>query len=108
MVTQARSVFAAIADPTRREILDLLIGGEHSAGEIAARFPISRPAVSRHLRILLESGLVREERRAQSRVYDLAPLPLSEVDAWLASYRLFWASRLQRLKHHVEHKAGSR
>ena len=108
MVTQTRSVYGAIADPTRREILDLLRGGARSAGEIAACFPISRPAVSRHLRILRESGLVHERREAQSRIYDLAPLPLGEVDAWLASYRLSWAGRLQRLREHVERDERNR
>ena len=109
MVTQvgARSgnVFGAIADPTRRDILDLLKRRELSAGELAGRFPISRPAISRHLRILRQAGLVRETRHAQSRIYSIDAKPLAEVDRWIARYRLFWAARLHDLKRAVEEDA---
>ena len=86
-----------LADPTRREIVELLAEGELDAGEIAARFPISRPAVSRHLRVLRESGLVRSRPVAQRRLYALEPAPLRELDAWLARYRGVWANRLDAL-----------
>jgi len=102
MVTQLRPVFDAIADPTRRAILDTLRRRERSAGEIAGLFPVSRPAVSRHLRVLRRAGLVRERRVAQSRLYSLDPAPLKQVERWLEHYRVFWATRLQDLKSYVE------
>ena len=106
MVTQvgARSgnVFGAIADATRRDILDILKRGDLSVGELANRFPVSRPAISRHLRILRQAGLVRETRQAQSRIYSIDSRPLAEVDRWIGRYRLFWAARLHGLKRSVE------
>lgn len=101
-IARNKSVFGAVADPTRRAILDLLKAGGLPAGELARQFPVSRPAVSRHLRILKDAGLVRESRAAQSRRYSLSPEPLAEVDQWLASYRVFWAARLHDLKRFVE------
>ena len=98
MVTQAAAVFDAIADPTRRSILDAVRGGERSAGDIANLFPVSRPAISRHLRVLRKAGLVKERREAQLRLYSLSPGPLREVDRWLDQYRLFWAARLQDIR----------
>lgn len=95
-------VFGAISDSTRREILDALRSRDLSAGELAARFPVSRPAISRHLRILRQAGLVRESRRAQARIYSLDPAPLADVDRWLSRYRTFWGARLHDLKRHVE------
>ncbi len=80
-------VLAALADPVRREIVELLADGELGAGEIAARFPVSRPAVSRHLRVLREAGLVASEVRAQRRVYRLERGPLAQLDAWLDRFR---------------------
>lgn len=106
MVTQSRPVFDAIADPTRRSILDALRGKERSAGDIAGLFPVSRPAISRHLRILRQAGLVSERREAQSRLYSLHPEPLKEVERWLDHYRVYWAARLLALKRHVESAEG--
>ncbi|MFG1922175.1 metalloregulator ArsR/SmtB family transcription factor [Cryptosporangium sp. NPDC048952] len=77
------TVWEALADPVRREILTVLRDGEATAGAIAARFAISRPAVSRHLRVLRESGLADADVRGQERVYRLAAGPLAEVEAWL-------------------------
>ena len=88
---------AALADPTRREIVALLADGEVAAGELAAHFPVSRPAVSRHLRVLREAGLVRVRVDGQRRLYALDPRPLSDLDAWLAPYRRLWAQRLDAL-----------
>ncbi len=103
MVTQRSTrVFDAIADPTRRAILDALRRGPLAAGEIADLFPVSRPAVSRHIRILRQAGLLTERRAAQSRIYSLDPEPLRSVEQWLAHYRVFWAARLMDLKRHVE------
>jgi len=87
----------ALADPTRRRIVELLAERELGAGEIAAQFSISRPAVSRHLRVLREHGLVRARGEAQRRLYSLEPAPLAELDAWLDRYRGFWAQRLDAL-----------
>ena len=80
-------VFAALADPVRREIVELLAGGPVGAGVIAERFPVSRPAVSRHLRVLREAGLVRSEVAAQQRVYHLERAALVELDGWLERFR---------------------
>ncbi|HZT93364.1 MAG TPA: metalloregulator ArsR/SmtB family transcription factor [Gaiellaceae bacterium] len=88
---------AALVDPTRRTIIELLANGELDAGEIATRFSTSRPAVSRHLRVLRELGLVRVRAEAQRRVYSLEPAPLAELDAWLRRYRVFWENRLDAL-----------
>lgn len=95
----------AIGDPTRRSLLELLRGGERSAGELAAAFTISRPAVSKHLRVLREACLVTERRDGRRRLYALDPRPLEEVDGWLARYRTFWAARLVELKELVESEA---
>ena len=100
------SACAAIGDPTRRRILDYLRGGERSAGDLAEQFPISRPAVSRHLRVLREAALVAERREGKHRIYRLEPAPLAVLDEWLASYRTFWAARLTDLKQLVEFRAS--
>jgi DNA-binding transcriptional ArsR family regulator len=88
---------AALADPTRRELLRLLSGAERSAGELAAAFPVSRPAISRHLRVLREAGLVRTRSEGRRRLYALDPRPLRELDDWLEPYRDLWAQRLDAL-----------
>ena len=103
MVTyNQEAVFHALADPTRREILDLLRTEERSAGDVAARFQVSRPAISRHLRVLRSAGLVDQRKNAQWRVYRLNPEGLREVDRWLDSYRVFWTARMHDLKRYVE------
>lgn len=106
--TRNHSVFGAVADPTRRAILDLLRRGDMSAGEIAHRFPVSRPAVSRHLRVLRKAGLLSQSRDAQSRRYALNAAPLREVDRWLNAYRVFWGARLHDLKRYVEEQERQR
>jgi DNA-binding transcriptional ArsR family regulator len=90
--------FEALADPTRRRIIELLAGRELTAGEIAERFPVSRPAISRHLRVLRESGLVRYRGEAQRRLYTLDSAPLAAAHAWLDRYRGFWANRMDALE----------
>ena len=87
----------ALADPTRRRIVELLAEGERSAGELASEFRTSRPGVSRHLRVLREHGLVHAREEGQRRLYSLDPTPLAELDSWLARYRPFWANRLDAL-----------
>src|ERR1022692_3870656 len=103
-VTQsAGAAFAALADPTRRAVLDLLRArGRQPAGTIAAEFTVSRPAISKHLRLLRKARLVHEHREGRHRVYQLNPAPLREVDGWLEAYRGFWSNKLDQLKLFVE------
>jgi len=89
---------AALADPIRRQIVEMLADRERDAGELAAAFPVSRPAVSRHLRVLREAGLVRVRPQAQRRVYALDPRPLEDLARWLERYRGFWGQRLDALE----------
>lgn len=96
----------ALVDPTRRTIVELLADGELDAGQIASRFSTSRPAVSRHLRVLRELGLVRVRPDGQRRVYSLDPAPLAELDEWLDRYRVFWDNRLAALE--TELRRGQR
>ncbi len=98
----------ALAEPTRRRIVELLADGERSAGEIAAHFETSRPGVSRHLRVLREHGLVRVRDDAQKRLYSLDPAPLAELDAWLARYRRFWTNRLDALDTEIRRQQRQR
>ncbi len=103
MVTYNReAVFHALADETRREILGLLRTGERTAGDVATRFPVSRPAISRHLRVLRGAGLVTRRKEARQRIYRLEPMALREVDRWLENYRVFWSARMHDLKRHIE------
>jgi DNA-binding transcriptional ArsR family regulator len=91
------SAFEALAEPTRRRIVELLADGERSAGEIASHFATSRPGISRHLRVLHEHGLVNTRREGTRHLYSLDPAPLEEVDEWLERYRRFWTNRLDAL-----------
>jgi DNA-binding transcriptional ArsR family regulator len=94
--------FQALADPTRRAVLDLLRRGSQPAGQIASAFPVSRPAISKHLRLLRRAHLVREHREGRNRVYQLNPEPLRAVDSWIEQYRVFWTASLNNLKAFVE------
>src|SRR5215469_4362472 len=96
----------ALADQSRRTMLDTLTSGPATAGELAALLPIARPGVSRHLRVLREAGLVEVRQQAQQRVYSLRPEPLAEIDGWLARYRSLWEQRLNAL--HTEVARGKR
>jgi len=96
------ATFHALADPTRRAVLDLLRRGAQPAGQIAAAFPVSRPAISRHLRQLRKARLVVESRSGRHRVYQLNAEPLRAVDNWLEQYRRFWQMSLGNLKSFVE------
>jgi DNA-binding transcriptional ArsR family regulator len=96
----------ALADPSRRTMLDTLAHGPATAGELAALLPIARPGVSRHLRVLREAGLVEVRPDAQRRVYTLRPQPLAELDDWLGRYRALWQQRLDAL--HTEVARGKR
>jgi DNA-binding transcriptional ArsR family regulator len=108
MVTQEAMVFHAVSDATRRAILDRLRDGGKAVNEIAGDFPVSRPAISKHLRVLHDARLVTEVRQGRHRVYQLNPEPLREVDRWLDHYRRFWAINLTNLKKHVEGKVPKR
>ena len=101
-------MFAAIADPTRRVILDRLRSAPLRAGDIADAFPVSRPAISRHLRVLRRAKLVRHEKRGRERFYSIDPAPLKHIDEWLNSYRLLWAANFIALKEFVESETQSR
>jgi DNA-binding transcriptional ArsR family regulator len=94
-------VAAAISDPVRRQIMSLLKERSLGAGAIAAHFAISRPAVSRHLRVLRECGLVADQRRGRERLYRLDPAPLAALETWLAQFRDPWPGRLDALETEV-------
>src|SRR5215471_14587859 len=96
------AAFSALADPTRRAVLDLLRAGTRPAGDIARAFTVSRPAISKHLSILRRAHLVEERREGRHRMYQLNPEPLREVDTWLEQYRQFWTASLNNLKAFVE------
>jgi DNA-binding transcriptional ArsR family regulator len=98
------SPFEAVAEPNRRRILDLLRDGERPAGDLVDLLAISQPGVSKHLRLLREAGLVSVRADGQRRLYRLEPRGLSELEAWLAPYRRFWAGRLVALDQHLEHE----
>ncbi|GAB1694329.1 ArsR/SmtB family transcription factor [Krasilnikovia sp. M28-CT-15] len=95
-------VFAALANPVRRQLLDALRDGPQPAGELAGRFALSRPAVSEHLAVLRHAGLVREEPRGRHRYYHLAAEPLADVSDWLHPFERYWRGRLAALRDVVE------
>ena len=96
------SAYTALAEPHRRQILDLLRGGERPVGDLVDRLALSQPGVSKHLRVLREAGLVRVRVDGRRRLYALDPRPLAEVDQWLEPYRAFWNERLDDLERHLE------
>jgi len=96
------TAYAALAEPHRRQILDLLRGAERSVSELVDRLDLSQPGVSKHLRVLREAGLVTVRAEGRHRRYGLRPQPLAEVDAWLAPYRTHWNAQLDALERHLE------
>jgi DNA-binding transcriptional ArsR family regulator len=96
------AVFRAIADPTRREILRILRGGEETVGGIAGHFRMSRPAISKHLRMLHRAGLVATRKEGTASLCSLDAKPLRAVGDWIEEYRTFWSESLQSLKKYVE------
>src|SRR2546426_4384948 len=96
------SLFAIIAEPSRRAILSLLASSELSVGDIEEQLRLPQPSVSKHLRVLREAGLVEFTVEAQRRLYRLRPEPLQEVDAWLAPFRRFWSAHVDALEHHLD------
>ncbi|MFI4944380.1 MAG: ArsR/SmtB family transcription factor [Burkholderiales bacterium] len=102
MPYQSATTFRAISDPTRRAILDRLREDSRTVGALAEGFEVSRPAISQHLKVLLEAGLVRERKQGRQRFYSLHAQPLRAVNAWLQSYRSTWERNLLGLKEYVE------
>jgi DNA-binding transcriptional ArsR family regulator len=98
------NAFAVLAEPTRRRILDALLDGERPVSDLVERLGMSQPAVSKHLRVLREAGMVVARIDAQRRCYRLEPAALAEVDAWLAPYRKLWAERLDALEAHLDRR----
>jgi DNA-binding transcriptional ArsR family regulator len=96
------TTFQVLAEPRRRQILDLLRGAERPVGDLVQQLALSQPAVSKHLRVLREAGLVEVRQDAQRRWYRLRPEPLAEVDAWLAPYRRLWKESLDALERHLD------
>jgi DNA-binding transcriptional ArsR family regulator len=96
------TAYAALAEPHRRQILDLLRGGERSVGDLVGRLDLSQPGVSKHLKVLRSAGLVAVRSDGKRRLYALRTQPLAEVDAWLEPYRAFWSGRLDALERHLE------
>src|SRR3954469_1113640 len=94
--------FAALSDPTRRQIVELLSKRELTAGDIAARFPVSGPAISKHLRVLRDAGLCTYQQRAQQRVYQLRPEALAEADQWMQQRLNLWRDRFDALGQQLE------
>ena len=95
-------VFDVLAEPNRRQILDLLRSSERPVGELVDRLDLSQPAVSKHLRVLREAGLVEARVDAQRRVYRVRPEPLRAIDEWLQPYREMWTARLDELERHLD------
>jgi len=101
------ATFEVLAEESRRRILDLLVEGERPVGELVEALSLSQPAVSKHLKVLRDAGLVESRTDAQRRLYRVSPEPLREVDEWLAPYRRRWASRLSALERHLQIMEGS-
>jgi DNA-binding transcriptional ArsR family regulator len=98
----AMTAYTAMAEPSRRRILDLLREGECTVNELVARLRLSQPGVSKHLKVLREAGLVQVRPEGRHRWYGLTPEPLTEVDRWLEPYRAYWSSRFDRLERHLK------
>jgi DNA-binding transcriptional ArsR family regulator len=96
------ATFEVVAEPNRRRILDLLLDGERPVGDLVRELAVSQPAVSRHLRVLRDAGLVDVRSDAQRRLYRVRPEPLRVIDDWLAPYRAQWATRLDDLERHLD------
>jgi DNA-binding transcriptional ArsR family regulator len=96
------TAYAALAEPSRRRILDLLRDGERSVGDLVAHLSLSQPGVSKHLKVLREAGLVDVRPEGKLRWYGLCAAPLAEVDAWLEPYRAHWDGHLDALERHLK------
>ncbi|MHB9146573.1 MAG: ArsR/SmtB family transcription factor [Symbiobacteriia bacterium] len=103
--TGYHDVFSAIADPTRRQVLGLLAGGEQSVTALTSHFTVTRPAVSKHLAILRQAGLVTERKVGRERRYRLRAEPLQEVRDWTSHFERFWSEKLMALQKHLEEES---
>ncbi len=101
------AAFSALADPTRRAIVSRLLKGERPIGVLAEPFDMSLPAVSKHIRVLEETGLVRIEKRGRTRWCQLQPETFQAADAWLAPFRAFWDAELDQMERYLNAPAGS-
>ena len=101
------ATFEVLAEESRRRILDVLVEGERPVGDLVEALALSQPAVSKHLKVLRDAGLVESRTEAQRRIYRVRPEPLREVDAWLAPYRRQWADHLNALERHLEIMDGA-
>lgn len=99
---EVTTTWAALADPTRRAILDLLRERPHAVGEVVDRLDLAQPAASKHLATLRRAGLVHATVDARRRVYSLDPRPIAELETWLAPYRALWSAALDRLDDHLD------
>jgi len=97
----ARDIFRAVADPTRREMLDRLAVQDLPVTELAESFRMSLPAVSQHLKVLREAGLVKDHREGRQHVYTLVPGPLKEISDWVDVYERFWKTKFTKLRDHL-------
>ena len=104
----AMDSLTALADPTRRQIVEMLSHGERAAGQITERFAISAPAISQHLKVLRKAGLVRVRVEAQRRIYMLDPEGLAEIEAWLTQVRRFWSRRLDALERELRNPQAAK
>ena len=104
MAVAALAALQVLAEPRRLQILDLLRDGERPVGELVESLGVSQPAVSKHLRVLKEAGLVEARPDAQRRLYRIRPEPLAELDDWLAPYRALWTTHLDRLEDHLDRR----
>jgi DNA-binding transcriptional ArsR family regulator len=98
----SQTTFEAVAEPARRRILDLLLAGERPVGALVTELMMSQPAVSRHLRVLRDAGLVTARTDAQRRLYRIEPGPFAALDGWLRPYRRMWAASLDALAEHLD------
>jgi DNA-binding transcriptional ArsR family regulator len=101
------NTFAALADPTRMQIVEMLAAGERTAGDIAAQFAMSGPAISQHLKVLREAGLITVRADAQRRIYALDPRGFGALDDWLQHIRRFWGGRLDELERQLRAPPGT-
>ena len=106
-IAPVESLFEIIAEPNRRAILSLLVCSQHSVGEIERQLGMPQPTVSKHLRVLRESGFVESTVDAQRRLYRLKPEPFQQFDAWLAQFRRFWSAHVDALERHLDRMDSS-
>lgn len=102
---QSDLLFETLADPTRRRLMSLLLRGERSAGDLVEATTMSQPAVSKHLKVLRDSGFAKVRIDGQRRLYSLRPEPLAELDRWLAPFRIFWSQKLDSLERYLDEEA---